>query len=130
MEHRAAEFRLMPAHYRWELSGRTHQPGRLVIRNKGKNMDTCLDLEIDERQNLSAARRAAEHLTNPQAGDTSDATVMLAGMEGGDPTAAGQFLVLVYDELRRLAASELAGEAPGQTLQPTALVHEAWLNLV
>jgi RNA polymerase sigma factor (TIGR02999 family) len=60
----------------------------------------------------------------------SDATVMLAAIEGGDRNAAEQLLVLVYDELRRLAASKLAHEAPGQTLQPTALVHEAWLRLV
>src|SRR6187455_2217155 len=60
----------------------------------------------------------------------SDATVMLAAIEGGDRNAAEQLLVLVYDELRRLAAAKMAHEAPGQTLQPTALVHEAWLRLV
>src|SRR5262245_38887819 len=60
----------------------------------------------------------------------SDATVMLAAIKAGDANAAGELLVLVYDELRRLAASKLAHEAPGQTLQPTALVHEAWLRLV
>jgi RNA polymerase sigma factor (TIGR02999 family) len=60
----------------------------------------------------------------------SDATVMLAAVGAGEPQAAEQLLVLIYDELRRLAASKLAKEAPGQTLQPTALVHEAWLRLV
>jgi RNA polymerase sigma factor (TIGR02999 family) len=60
----------------------------------------------------------------------SNATVMLAAIEAGDSKAAEQLLVIVYDELRRLAASKLALEAPGQTLQPTALVHEAWLRLV
>jgi RNA polymerase sigma factor (TIGR02999 family) len=60
----------------------------------------------------------------------SDATVMLAAIKAGDPKAAEELLVIVYDELRRLAASKLATEAPGQTLQPTALVHEAWLRLV
>jgi len=60
----------------------------------------------------------------------SDATVMLAAVNQGDPKAAKDLLVLVYDELRRLAAAKLAHEAPGQTLQPTALVHEAWLRLV
>jgi RNA polymerase sigma factor (TIGR02999 family) len=60
----------------------------------------------------------------------NDATVMLAAIKAGDANAAEQLLVLVYDELRRLAASKLAREAPGQTLQPTALVHEAWLRLV
>jgi RNA polymerase sigma factor (TIGR02999 family) len=60
----------------------------------------------------------------------SDATVMLAAIEAGDSEAAEKLLGVVYDELRRLAASKLALEAPGQTLQPTALVHEAWLRLV
>lgn len=60
----------------------------------------------------------------------SDATVMMAAIKAGDSKAAEDLLVLVYDELRRLAASKLAREAPGQTLQPTALVHEAWLRLV
>ena len=66
----------------------------------------------------------------PQPDSVSDATVMLAAIEAGDSKAAEQLLVLVYDELRRLAASKLALEAPGQTLQPTALVHEAWMRLV
>src|SRR6516164_2941089 len=60
----------------------------------------------------------------------SDTTVMLAAIEAGDSNATEQLLVLVYDELRRLASSRLAQAAPGQTLQPTALVHEAWLRLV
>jgi RNA polymerase sigma factor (TIGR02999 family) len=60
----------------------------------------------------------------------SDATTVLSAVDRGEPKAAEQLLVLVYDELRRLASSKLAREAPGQTLQPTALVHEAWLRLV
>src|SRR5712664_2231341 len=59
----------------------------------------------------------------------SDVTRILNAMEHGDPKAAGQLLPLVYDELRKLAACKMAHEAPGQTLQPTALVHEAWLRL-
>jgi RNA polymerase sigma factor (TIGR02999 family) len=51
-------------------------------------------------------------------------------MEQGDPTAAEKLLELVYEELRRLAASKISRESPNQTLQPTALVHEAWLRLV
>ncbi len=51
-------------------------------------------------------------------------------IQGGDPTAAGELLPLVYDELRKLAAAKLAFEKPGQTLQPTALVHEAYLRLI
>src|SRR5258705_75077 len=60
----------------------------------------------------------------------SEATVMLYAMGEGDAKAAVDFLDLVYDELRRLAASKMAHEAPGQTLQSTALVHEAWLRLI
>lgn len=60
----------------------------------------------------------------------SDATVMFAAIEAGDSQAAEQLLILVYDELRRIAASKMGQEAPGQTLQPTSLVHEAWLRLV
>ena len=60
----------------------------------------------------------------------SDATLLLNAVEQGDPQAAEKLLDLVYEELRRLAASKMAREAPGQTLQPTALVHEAWLRLV
>jgi len=60
----------------------------------------------------------------------SDVTRILAAAEAGDPNAAGQLLPLVYDELRKLAAARLAAEAAGQTLQPTALVHEAYLRLV
>ena len=63
-------------------------------------------------------------------GDMSDATLILAAVERGDPKAADQLLALVYDELRRLAAFKMAQQDPGQTLQPTALVHEAWLRLV
>lgn len=68
--------------------------------------------------------------TSFRIGNMSDATVMLAAIKAGDAKAAEDLLVLVYDELRRLAASKLAYEAPGQTLQATALVHEAWLRLV
>jgi RNA polymerase sigma factor (TIGR02999 family) len=60
----------------------------------------------------------------------SDVTRILSAIEQGDPKAAGQLLPLVYDELRKLAAIKLAQEKPGQTLQATALVHEAYLRLV
>jgi RNA polymerase sigma factor (TIGR02999 family) len=60
----------------------------------------------------------------------NDVTRILAQIESGDPTATDQLLPLVYDELRRLAAQRLANEKPGQTLQATALVHEAYLRLV
>jgi RNA polymerase sigma factor (TIGR02999 family) len=60
----------------------------------------------------------------------TDVTRILSAMEQGDPHAADQLLPLVYDELRQLAAQRLAQEKPGQTLQATALVHEAYLRLV
>jgi RNA polymerase sigma factor (TIGR02999 family) len=59
----------------------------------------------------------------------SELSRILASVETGDPVAAEQLLPAVYDELRRLAASKMAQEAPGQTLQATALVHEAWIRL-
>src|SRR6266567_6729457 len=60
----------------------------------------------------------------------NEITRILSAIEQGDPRAAEQLLPLVYDELRKLAAQKLAQEAPGQTLQATALVHEAYLRLV
>jgi RNA polymerase sigma factor (TIGR02999 family) len=60
----------------------------------------------------------------------SDRTPILSAIEQGDPHAPDQLLPLVYDELRKLAASRLADENPGQTLQATALVHEAYIRLV
>ena len=60
----------------------------------------------------------------------NEVTRILSAIEQGDPNAAGRLLPLVYDELRRLAALRLAREAPGQTLQATALVHEAFVRLV
>src|SRR5262245_6045919 len=60
----------------------------------------------------------------------SDVTRILEAMQQGDGKAADELLPLVYEELRKLAAHKMANELPGQTLQPTALVHEAWLRLV
>jgi RNA polymerase sigma factor (TIGR02999 family) len=60
----------------------------------------------------------------------SDVTQILSRIQSGDPSAADQLLPLVYDELRKLAATKLIQEKPGQTLQATALVHEAYLRLV
>ena len=60
----------------------------------------------------------------------SDVTRILSQIEAGDPQATEQLLPLVYEELRKLAAAKLAQEKPGQTLQATALVHEAYLRLV
>jgi RNA polymerase sigma factor (TIGR02999 family) len=59
----------------------------------------------------------------------SDVTQLLSAIDSGDPKAAGQLLPLVYDELRKLAVVRMANEKAGQTLQPTALVHEVWLKI-
>ena len=59
----------------------------------------------------------------------SDVTQLLDAIHAGDPKAGERLLPLVYDELRKLAAVKMAQEKPGQTLQATALVHEAWLKL-
>ncbi|HWD21105.1 MAG TPA: sigma-70 family RNA polymerase sigma factor [Verrucomicrobiae bacterium] len=59
----------------------------------------------------------------------TEITQLLQRLDAGDPRSAEELLPLVYEELRKLAASKMAREAPGQTLQPTALVHEAWLRV-
>ena len=59
----------------------------------------------------------------------SDVTQLLSAIDAGDPKAADQLLPLVYGELRKLAVVRMANEKAGQTLQPTALVHEAWLKI-
>jgi len=61
--------------------------------------------------------------------DVNEITQVLEAAQRGDPTAATELLPLLYTELRNLAAAKMARELPGQTLQPTALVHEAWLRL-
>src|SRR6266853_3446605 len=71
---------------------------------------------------LSVEKAMSEHMSN--------ATVLLTAVERGDPKAADELLELVYQELRQLATRKMAQESPGHTLQPTALVHEAWLRLV
>jgi RNA polymerase sigma factor (TIGR02999 family) len=63
-------------------------------------------------------------------GTVGELTLIMNALAPGDPQAAGQLLPQVYDELRRLAAQRLAQESPGQTLDPTGLVHEAYLRLV
>jgi RNA polymerase sigma factor (TIGR02999 family) len=67
--------------------------------------------------------------TNAQIPAVSNVTRILDRAQNGDPRAAAELLPLVYDELRRIAAHKMHGEAAGHTLQPTALVHEAWLRL-
>src|SRR5580765_2130977 len=102
-----------------------------AINMRRSQKDGGLALRLWNGENASGAQRVAKVCSGKlKAENVSDATVMLAAIEAGDSKAAQELLVLVYDELRRLAASKLAHEAPGQTLQPTALVHEAWLRLV
>ena len=61
--------------------------------------------------------------------NAGDVTLILQQIDRGEPAAADRLLAVVYDELRRLAAAKMSRETPGQTLQPTALVHEVWLRL-
>src|SRR3974390_341190 len=97
------------------VSVKNRPAGQLVI--KGTLMDSCFSA-VDERHNLNDARRATDVCSaKSRANDVNDATLMLAAIEAGDPTASEQLLSLAYDELRRLAASKLARENPGQTLQ-------------
>src|SRR6476469_2759352 len=77
---------------------------------------------LGHRLGVSGCTRAASSM--------SEVTHILSAIEQGDPHAADQLLPLVYDELRKLAAQKLVQEKPGQTLQATALVHEAYLRLV
>ena len=87
-------------------------------------------LRSDYDENWSGAYPGdALNRAEPKPYSMNDAAESLAGIKAGDPKATEQLLVLVYDELRRLAASKMVQETPGQTLQPTALVHEAWLRL-
>lgn len=72
----------------------------------------------------------SDKIVPSRADSAGDVTVLLGAAAGGDSRAASELLPLVYDELRRLAAVRLAGERAGQTLQPTALVHEAYLKLL
>src|SRR5882724_10045872 len=72
---------------------------------------------------------SAEEVLAGKGEQVSDVTRILDAIQQGDPKATEELLPLVYEELRKLAAHKMANEAPGQTLQPTALVHEAWLRL-
>jgi RNA polymerase sigma factor (TIGR02999 family) len=79
---------------------------------------------------LSAISVALPHGRSVKSGDMADLTQILNAIEQGDPRAAEQLLPLVYEDLRQLATQKLAQEKPGQTLDATALVHEAYLRLV
>ena len=83
---------------------------------------------------MASARRAGPPVTGPTATEyidgMPDVTQILSAIEQGDPSAAEQLLPLVYDELSRLASLQMAHDRPGETLNPTVLVHEAYLRLV
>jgi RNA polymerase sigma factor (TIGR02999 family) len=87
-------------------------------------------LAIDGDGNARLVESAAATFSAVRADAMSEVTRILSAIKQGDPHAAEQLLPLVYDELRQLAAQRLAQERPGQTLQATALVHEAYLRLV
>jgi len=106
----------------------------------------CADLRWWHRENqaghiapcgkFKAARAWSERRNFLASGDREgkiigmgDGTHILEALANGEPTAAEELLPLVYQELRQLAAHKMGGQAPGHTLQPTALVHEAWLRL-
>src|SRR4051794_36967658 len=83
-----------------------------------------------ERANLQSPPSETSRIQRGRLVSMTEVTRILSAIEQGDPQAAGQLLPLVYDELRQVAAQKLAQERPGQTLQATALVHEAYLRLV
>ncbi len=85
---------------------------------------------IDGHNTLEADLELADFTTGSFFTDMPEVTRLLSRAQEGDQVAAGELLSRVYDELRRLAAAKLAQERPGQTLQATALVHEAYLRLI
>jgi RNA polymerase sigma factor (TIGR02999 family) len=86
---------------------------------------------FDPRLSISRrAERAAGAVNLSYAAGMNDVTKILSAIESGDQKAANELLPLVYQELRKLAAAKLSKEKPGQTIQPTVLVHEAYLRLV
>src|SRR5579875_1352165 len=87
--------------------------------------------EVGRREGAEACEPLPETIPDAGRPDAArDVTTILVAIDQGDPQAAGKLLPLVYDELRKLAAARLASEAPGQTLDATALVHEAYMRLV
>lgn len=97
-------------------------------------MEASVDTSIrpDTTRSMSKAKGPTGVLWPEKlaSGNVSDVTRVIEAIQQGDPKAAAELLPLVYEELRKLAASKMANEAAGNTLQPTALVHEAWLRLV
>jgi RNA polymerase sigma factor (TIGR02999 family) len=92
--------------------------------------DTILEVGCGERPSAERSATSGPSQCPRRTATVNDVTRILSGIEQGDRQAADQLLPLVYDELRKLAAARLAAENPGQTLDATALVHEAYLRLV
>jgi RNA polymerase sigma factor (TIGR02999 family) len=92
--------------------------------------ETTYTIEPDGRATRASDLRVEPGASTPAGPAMNDVTRMLAAIERGESDAAEALLPLVYEELRKLAAHRLAREEPGQTLQATALVHEAYLRLV
>src|SRR5262245_27018743 len=90
----------------------------------------CRDLRDPAAQGRGQGGHDLPYPSGLEVPPMSEVTRVLSAIEQGDPSAAEQLLPLVYDELRKLAVQRMAQEAPGQTLQATALVHEAYLRLV
>src|SRR5262249_29410980 len=99
-------------------------------RSSLRRLACALRASRPERATLRPGSRETSRCQRGKLASMSDVTRILSAIEQGDPSAAEQLLPLVYDELRQLAAQRLAQEKPGQTLQATALVHEAYLHLV
>lgn len=98
-----------------------------MLFSTGSPLRECWSLALGRRHgadNSSCPPRYLHYLVR-----VSEVTQILDRIQQGDSRAAEELLPLVYDELRQIAASKMAAEVPGQTLQPTALVHEAWLKL-
>src|SRR5690242_12907012 len=93
-----------------------------VMTSRIRDIANHIPSMYNDRPTLSRTARAQTVM--------NEVTRVLSAIEDGEPHAAEQLLPLVYDELRKLAAGKLARETPGQTLQATALVHEAYLRLV
>src|SRR5262245_32016988 len=108
---------------RWALSSAANSA------LEGSPSSLLREQKLPHKRELPAcwSRALASHGTHSyHLRSMNNVTQILNAIEQGDPHAAGQLLPLVYDELRRLAAQKLANEKPGQTLEPTALVHEAF----
>src|SRR5205085_3533580 len=95
----------------------------------GSPVETPVEVN-DSQPRSGAGEDVPPGSSSPSGKVMTDVTRILSAVEQGDPHAAAQLLPLVYDELRKLAAQRLVREKPGQTLEATALVHEAYLRLV